>query len=81
MKYLFQAFLLGYFVAALTNSNQTTNSAKRCNINNYYTFSAGPNCKKIENVMSEVKQQLAGLKQQIREIEENQTQCPIGKGL
>ena len=81
MKYLFQAFLLGYFVAALANSNQTTNSAKRCNINNYYTFSAGPNCEKIENVMSEVKQQLAGLKQQIREIEENQTQCPIGKGL
>ena len=81
MKYLLQAFLLGYFVAALANSNQITNPAGRCNINNYYTFSAGPNCKKIENVMSEVKQQLAELKQQIKEIKENQTEGPIGKGL
>lgn len=81
MKYLFQAFLLGYFVAALAKSNQTTNSARRCNINNYYTFSAGPNCKKIENVISEVKQQLVELQQQIREMEENQTEGPIGKGL
>ena len=76
MKYLFQAFLLGFFVAALANSNQTMNSARRCNINNYYTFSAGPNCKKIEHVMSEVKQQLSELKQQIKE-----TEGPTGKGL
>ena len=71
--------MLGYFVTALANSNQTTDSARRCNINNYYTFSAGPNCRKIENVMSEVKQQLAELKQQLKEMEENQTEGPSGK--
>ena len=81
MKYLFQAFLLVNFLAALANSNQTTNSATRCNINSYYTFSAGPNCKKIKNVMSEVKQHLAELKQQIKDMEENQTGGPTGKGL
>lgn len=31
--------------------------------------------------MSEVKQQLVELQQQIREMEENQTEGPIGKGL
>lgn len=81
MKYLFQAFLLVNFLAALANSNQTKNSARRCNINNHYTFSAGPNCKKIENVISEVKQQLAELKQQIKDMEDNQTEGPTGKGL
>ena len=80
MKYLFQALILGYFVTAFANSNQT-NSAGRCNINNYYTFSAGPNCKEIENVMFEVRQQLVELKQQIKEMEENQTESPTGKGL
>ena len=81
MKYLFQALMLVYFVAAFTNSNQMTNPAGRCNINNYYTFSAGPNCKKIDTAMSEVKQQLAELKQQIMEMEENQTEGPTEKGL
>ena len=81
MKNLFQALMLAYFVAAFTNSNQMTNPAGRCNINNYYTFSAGPNCKKIETAMSEVKQQLAELKQRILEMEENQTEGPTVKGL
>ena len=81
MKYLFQALMLAYFVAAFTNSDQMTNPARSCNVNNYYTFSAGPNCKKIENVMSEVKYQLTELKQQIMEIGDNQTGGPTGKGL
>ena len=80
MKYLFQALMLAYFVAAFTNSDQMTNPARSCNVNNYYTFSAGPNCKKIENVMSEVKYQLTELKQQIMEMEENQTGGSTGKG-
>ena len=81
MKYSFQAFLLVYILVALANSNQTTNTARRCNINNHYTFSAGPNCKKIENVMFEVKQHLAELKQQIKDMKENKTEGPTGKGL
>ena len=80
MKYLFQALMLAYFVAEFTNSNQMTNPAGSCNVNNHYTFSAGPNCKKIENMMSEVKNQLAELKQQVLETQENQTGGPTRKG-
>ncbi|KAL9986478.1 hypothetical protein ACROYT_G000633 [Oculina patagonica] len=90
MKYFFHAILLGYFVAALANSNLTTKPAKndnetkkasQCNVNNnnYNSFFAGPNSKKIENMFSEVKQELAELKQEIREIKENRTGGPGAK--
>ena len=90
MKYFFQAVLLGYFVAALASSNltskpvKTNNNTKKtsqCNVNNYNSFYAGPNSKKIENMISEVKQQLAELKDEIREMKKNQTIGPGGKGL
>ena len=90
MKYFFQAVLLGYFVAALATSNLTSKPAKpnndtkrtsQYNVNNYNSFYAGPHCKKIENMFSEVKQQLAELKEEIREMKENQTGGQGGKGL
>ena len=92
MKYFFQAILLSYFVAALANSNLSTKQAKNadngttksshCNVNNNYnSFYAGPNCKKIEDMFSEVKQQLAELKDEIREMKEKQTGGQSGKGL
>ena len=90
MKFLFQAVLLGYFVAALANSNLTskpgktnhdTKKSSQCNVNNYNSFYAGPNCKKIEKMFSEVKQQLTELKEEIRGMKGNQTGGPSGKGL
>ena len=91
MKYsVFQAILLCYFVAAFANSNLSTKSAKsnndtkqtsQCTVNNYNTFHAGPNSKKIENMISEVKQQLAELKQEIAEMKGNQTGGQAEKGL
>ena len=92
MKYsFFQAILLCYFVAALANSNLSTKSAKKsnndtkqtsqCTVNNYNTFHAGPNSKKIENMIAEVKQQLAELKQEITKTNENQTAGQAQKGL
>ena len=90
MKYFFQAVLLGYFVAVLANSNLTSKPAKtnndtkkasQCNVNNYNSFYAGPNSRKIENMISEVKQQLAELKEEIREMKGNQTSGAGEKGL
>ena len=91
MKFFFQAVLLGFFVAAFADSNQTTKPAKtddgttkgsHCNVNNNYnTLQAGANCKKIESMFSDVKQQLAELKEQIKEMKENQTGNPEEKGL
>ncbi|KAL9989443.1 hypothetical protein ACROYT_G003992 [Oculina patagonica] len=78
MKYFFQALLLGYFVAALANSNLTTKpptEASQCTVNNNYIF-AGSNSKKIEKMFSEIKQELAEIKQEIREMKENQTGGP-----
>ncbi|KAL9989605.1 hypothetical protein ACROYT_G004172 [Oculina patagonica] len=82
MKYFFPVLLLGsYFVAVLASTNLTTKPVKtkngstkdsQCNINNY-NFYAGPNSKKIENMFSEVKQQLAELKQEMTEVKENLT--------
>ena len=83
--------LLSYFVAALANSNLSTKQAKNadngttksshCNVCNYNSFYAGLNSKKIENMFSEVKQQLAELKDEIREMKENQTEGQSGKDL
>ena len=89
MKYFFQAILLCYVVAAQANSNVSTKSTKsndtkqtsQCTVNNYNTFHAGPNSKKIEYMISEVKQQLAELKQEIKKIKGNQTGGQAEKGL
>ena len=91
MRRFFQALLLGFFVAAFANSNQTTKLAKtddgttkglHCNVNNNYnTFQAGGNCKKIESIFSDVKQQLTELKEEIKEMKGNQTGNPALKGL
>ena len=91
MRLFFQALLLGFFVAAFADSNQTTKPAKtddgtmkgsHYNVNNYYnTFQAGANCKKIESMFSEVKQQLADIKEEIKKIKGNQTGNPAEKGL
>ncbi|KAL9989445.1 hypothetical protein ACROYT_G003994 [Oculina patagonica] len=81
MKYFFRAILLGYFVAALANSNLTTKPPtedSQCTVKNNYFF-AGSNSKKIENMFSEIKQELAEIKQEIREMKENQTGGPGGK--
>ena len=91
MRLFFQALLLGFFVAAFVDSNQTTKPSKtddgtmnglHCNVNNNYnTFQAGANCKKIESMFSDVKQQLAELKEEIEKIKGNQTRNPAEKGL
>lgn len=66
MKYFFQTILLGCIVAALS-STQSGNNAKKVspyNFNNNY-FIAGSNSKKIENMFTEVNQQLTELKEEI----------------
>ena len=79
MKRFFAAIHLAAFVAALANSSvkptkSTHSDAKKaqCNVNNY--FYAGPNIKKIE-------QQLAEIKVEIRALKGNQTGGSGGKGL
>ncbi|KAL9989408.1 hypothetical protein ACROYT_G003955 [Oculina patagonica] len=67
-----------------TTRKLTTPKFSQCNVNNnhnYNSFFAGPNCKKIENMISEVKQQLAELKQEIGKCKENQTGGPGEKEL
>lgn len=71
MKYFFEAVLLGYFVATLANSNLTTKPAQI----------AGPNCRKIGSMFSELKRQLAELKEEIREMKVNQSGDSGEKGL
>ena len=71
MMNLFKAILFAVFVTALAN---TTDKSK-CNVNNNYnSFYAGPNCKKIE-------QQLAEIKQEIRALKKYETGGSGGKGL
>ena len=85
MKYFFQGLLLAFFAnAVLADSNPTTKpatKASQCNVNNYYSFYSGPNCKKIEKIVTKVKEQLAELKEEISEIKENQTGGPGEQGL
>ena len=73
MKYLFQSvLLLSCFLTALAkpNLNDNVKQHPQCNVNNFY---AGSNSKKIENMLSEVQQQLAKLEQEIRNIKGKQT--------
>ena len=78
MKYLFAIVLFAVFVAAFANSTvkpaKSDHDAKKaqCNVNNY--FYAGPNTKKIE-------QQLAEIREEIRALKGNQTGGSDGKGL
>jgi len=68
MKYLFEAILLAYFVAALANSSvktttKTTETKKaQCNINNYNSFYSGPNCKNIEQHLEKINEGIEALK-------------------
>ncbi|KAL9989433.1 hypothetical protein ACROYT_G003982 [Oculina patagonica] len=81
-----QAYVIS---SALANSNLKTEPAKnnngttkasQCNVNNNYnSFYTGPNYQKIESMFSEVKQQLGDLKEEIKEMKENQTGSPVGK--
>ena len=69
MKYFFEAILFAVFLAAFANSSVKTtesNDTKKaqCSVNNY--FYAGPNTKKIE-------QQLAEIREEIRALKENKT--------
>ena len=77
MKYFFEAVLFAVFVAALANSSvkpakvNSDRQKSQCNVNNY--FYAGPNIKKIE-------QQLAEIKEAIMALQRNQTDGSTGKG-
>ena len=79
MRYFFEAILLAYFAAALANSSvkpTKSSETKKAQCNLYYNtnFYAGPNCKKIE-------QQLAEIKKEIRALRGNETCGSYGKGL
>ena len=49
MKYFFAIIPLACLISALANSTVKPTKATRCNVNNNYnSFYARPNCKKIE---------------------------------
>ena len=75
MKQCLQALLLSFFVSTqvnsiLTTTKPVTTQPPNCNVNNnnYNSFFAGPNCKKIESMFSEMKQHVTELKEGIKEI-------------
>ena len=79
MKGFFVAIALAYFIATLANSfvkpTKSDQMRKAQYHMNYNTnFYAGPNCKKIE-------QQLAEIKGDIREMKRNETRTEAAKGL
>ena len=76
MKYFFGTILLTCLISALANSTVKPTKETHCNVNNNYnSFYAGPNCKKIE-------QQLEEIRQEIRTLKENKTTgSGNGKGL
>ena len=79
MKYFFEVILFAVFAAALANSSvkptEGNNDAKKAHFNNVnYNYYAGPNTKRIE-------QGLAEMKQEIRALKENQTGCSVNSGL
>ena len=87
MKYFLQGLLLAFCAStSLADSNVTTNPATKAsqfNVhnNNHYNLYAGPNCKKMEKMISEVKHELVELKEEIRGMKGNQTGGPGEKGL
>ena len=79
MKGFFAAIALAYFIATPANSSvKPTKSDQmrkaQCHMNYNTNFYAGPNCKKIE-------QQLAEIKEDIREMKRNETRAEAVKGL
>ena len=82
MKYLCEVLLFCFFATVLSNSTKLSSKPARtdndtkdhphCGVNNNY-FYAGPNSKKIENMFSDIQQQLTKLEQEIRNIKKNQT--------
>ena len=77
MKYFFGIIPLAcLIISTLVNSTVKPTKATRCNVNNNYnSFYAGPNCKKIE-------QQLEEIRGEIRALGENKTTgSSNGKGL
>ena len=58
MKYFVGAILFAYFIAALANSKVKPTTEAHCNVNNYNSFYAGPNCKKIEQQLHEIRQEI-----------------------
>jgi len=67
MKYIFEATLFAYFVAAFANSSvkptETTETKKAlCNVNNYNSFYTGPNCKNIEQHLEKINKEIEALK-------------------
>ena len=67
MKHFFETILLSSVISALANSTVKPTKETHCNVNNNYnSFYAGPNCKKIE-------QQLEEIRQEIRALRENKT--------
>ena len=76
MKFFVGVILFAYFIATLANSAVKATKEDHCNVNNNYNnFYAGPNCKKIQ-------QQLEEIRQEIRALRENKTTASgNGKGL
>ena len=78
MKYLFAIVLFAVFVAALASSTvkpvKSDNDGKKAQCNVNYNFYAGPNTKKIE-------QQLAEMREEMRALKRNQTGGSDAKGL
>jgi len=82
MKYFFRAILFAYFVAAFANSSvkPTTGAGANkahCNVNTYNSFYAGPNCKKIEQQLAEMRNEIL---EEIRTLKRNETDGSDGKG-
>ena len=79
MNIFFAAVAIAYFIATNANSSvkPTKNDQMRraqCHMNYNTNFYAGPNCKKLE-------QQLAEIKDGIREMKRNETREKAVKGL
>ena len=82
MKGFFAAIALAYFIATLANSfvKPTKSDQMRkaqCHMNYNTNFYAGPNCKKIEQQVAEIKEDIM----RIREMKRNETREEAVKGL
>ena len=82
MNYLLKALLFACFVATFANvfvkPTESGNDVKKAQsnvINNYYV---GPNCKKFEQQLNEVRREIL---EEIRALKRNESGGPGGKGL
>nr|XP_058944598.1 microfibril-associated glycoprotein 4-like [Pocillopora verrucosa] len=90
MKYLCEVLLFCFFVTVLSNSTKVSSKTARtdndtkhhphCGVNNNY-FYAGPNSKKIENMFSNIQQQLTKLEQEIRNMKNQTCEKQDGKAV